>query len=53
LAVWRARLGKLAEEFAAGHAAVDPKRRPQTCRECDLQPFCRIHDRGAWEPGED
>ncbi len=53
VAFWRAQLGELAGEFASGHAAVDPKRRPQTCRECDLQPLCRIHDRGAWEPGED
>jgi probable DNA repair protein len=53
VAFWRAQLGALAEEFASGHAAVDPKRWPQTCRECDLQPFCRIHDRGAWEPDED
>jgi probable DNA repair protein len=53
VAWWRAQLGELAGEFASGHAAVDPKQRPQTCRECDLQPLCRIHDRGAWEPDED
>ncbi len=53
VAFWRVELDRLAGEFAAGQAAVDPKRRPQTCRECDLHPLCRIHDRGAWEPGED
>lgn len=53
LACWRAELHRLAGEFASGHAAVDPKRRPETCRECDLQPFCRIHDRGALQPSED
>jgi probable DNA repair protein len=53
LAFWRAQLDALAGEFAAGHAAVDPKHRPQTCRECDLHAFCRIHERGARERRED
>jgi ATP-dependent helicase/nuclease subunit B len=52
--VWRAELERLAGEFAAGNAAVDPKRPGQTCRLCDLQPLCRIHERteGAAEEGE-
>jgi RecB family exonuclease len=45
VASWRTELERLAREFASGHAAVDPKRRPQTCRECDQQPLCRIHAR--------
>ncbi len=53
LAFWRGELERLAGEFASGHAAVDPKRGPQTCRECDLHPLCRIHDRGEWQPRED
>jgi probable DNA repair protein len=53
VAFWRGQLEGLAGEFASGHAAVDPKRGPQTCRECDLQPFCRIHDRGAGPPAEE
>ena len=29
----------------AGDARVDPKRALQTCRQCDLQPLCRVHER--------
>jgi hypothetical protein len=46
-AEWRAALARLADEFAAGHAAVAPKRAAQTCRLCDLQPLCRIHERAG------
>jgi probable DNA repair protein len=53
VASWRAELERLAGEFASGHAAVDPKQRPQTCRECDLQPLCRVHERDEQQPGED
>jgi probable DNA repair protein len=53
-AAWHAELERLAGEFAAGNAAVDPKRPAHTCRLCDLQPLCRIHERaeGAAEEGE-
>jgi len=53
-AEWRAELERLAGEFAAGNAEVDPKRPAHTCRLCDLQPLCRIHERaeGAAEEGE-
>jgi hypothetical protein len=44
-AAWGAELERLAEEFAAGGAAVDPKRPGETCRLCDLQPLCRIRER--------
>ena len=53
VAGWRAELERLAVEFASGHAAVDPKRRGETCRECDLQPLCRIHERDERPPSED
>jgi ATP-dependent helicase/nuclease subunit B len=53
VAFWRAELDRLAREFASGDAAVDPKRRPETCSHCDLQPFCRIHERDGWRPAED
>jgi probable DNA repair protein len=51
---WRAELERLAGEFAAGIAAVDPKRLAHTCRLCDLHSLCRIHERteGAAEEGE-
>jgi len=47
VAAWRDELGRLASQFAAGVAAVDPKSRPQTCRFCDLGPLCRIRERSA------
>jgi len=42
---WRADLDRIAREFAAGVASVDPKRYPQTCHYCDLQPLCRVRER--------
>ena len=45
VAEWRRVLARLAAEFAAGEAAVQPKNPRTTCRNCDLQPLCRIHER--------
>lgn len=45
LAAWQADLERIAQQFAAGVAAVDPKRHPDTCRLCDQQAFCRIRER--------
>jgi probable DNA repair protein len=47
LSAWRATLTGLAEDFRRGHALVDPKEFPNTCRYCDLTPFCRIHEVNA------
>ena len=44
---WSAVLERLAVQFAAGDAAVDPKRLPLTCRYCDLPTLCRINERGG------
>lgn len=44
---WRDELERLAMQFAAGVATVDPKRQPQTCMYCDLGPLCRIRERSA------
>ena len=44
---WSDLLERLAIRFAAGDAAVDPKRLPQTCRYCDLPTLCRINERGG------
>lgn len=41
---WRAALDALAEDFAAGAAAVDP-REPKVCGYCHLHALCRIHER--------
>jgi RecB family exonuclease len=52
VAFWRRELDALATEFAAGRADAAPRRGPETCRECGVQPLCRIHERrGA--PGDD
>lgn len=51
---WRQELARIAAQFAGGHAAVDPKRHPQTCRYCDLGPLCRVRERtGDALDGED
>lgn len=42
---WRTLLEELAQEFAAGVAAVLPSRGTRTCQHCDLQSLCRIGDR--------
>ncbi len=56
VAGWRRELDALGAGFAAGNARVDPKRGLQTCRGCDLQPLCRVHERiaalGDEEDGE-
>ena len=57
IAAWRKDLERMASQFAAGVSTVDPKRYPQTCQYCDLQPFCRIRERLGEpvtdaEPGE-
>lgn len=44
LKAWREELERLGAEFAQGHAAVDPKRYPDTCRYCDIKPLCRIYE---------
>jgi probable DNA repair protein len=45
VAEWRRVLTRLATQFAAGEAVVQPKNPRTTCRNCDLQPLCRIHER--------
>ena len=45
VATWKAELETLASGFAHGDARVDPKKGFQTCRNCDLQPLCRVHER--------
>lgn len=47
LAGWKREVAALAGGFAAGEAKVDPKKLAQTCRYCDLQPLCRVHEKLA------
>jgi probable DNA repair protein len=42
---WRRVLEELARQFLSGAAQVNPKRFPQTCRNCDLPALCRIAER--------
>ena len=35
----------LVSGFAEGAAQVDPKKGLATCRNCDLQPLCRVHEK--------
>lgn len=39
---WNSALEDLAAEYQMGVAAVSPKKRNTTCRNCDLSPLCRI-----------
>lgn len=45
LLMWRREVDLLGDNFAAGHATVDPKALLSTCRWCDLKPLCRVHER--------
>ncbi len=54
VAFWRFEIDRLARDFSAGRAEVDPKELRGTCEYCDLKPFCRIYERlaGAQEDAE-
>ncbi len=45
IAAWRQHLTNLAMGFCSGDARVNPKNFPATCEYCDMQLFCRIHER--------
>lgn len=45
VAAWRADLAHIAASFCSGDARVDPKKYPLTCRDCEVQAFCRIDER--------
>ncbi|HEY7761018.1 MAG TPA: PD-(D/E)XK nuclease family protein [Burkholderiales bacterium] len=44
LAQWREVLESLAAQFVAGHAAVAPRRYPNTCEYCALGALCRVKE---------
>jgi ATP-dependent helicase/nuclease subunit B len=54
VASWESGLARLAADFAAGRAVVDPKSYPHSCRLCDLHPLCRVRERfdAAGDDGE-
>ena len=45
LAEWKKEAESLGSAFAAGDAAVDPKRDLKTCLRCDLQTLCRVYEK--------
>ena len=53
VAFWRAELERLAGDFAAGRAEVDPKRKLLTCRNCAVHPLCRVYERMGTALDED
>jgi hypothetical protein len=54
IAGWKKELDALGAGFATGDARVDPKNLLKTCRDCDLQPLCRVYERvNALAEGEE
>jgi hypothetical protein len=45
IAGWRAVVERLASEFRAGRAGVDPLKGSKTCANCGLQAVCRVTER--------
>ena len=41
---WRTYIEKMARDFIAGRAEVDPREYPKTCEHCGLQALCRIQE---------
>ncbi len=39
---WQQELNRLANDFMAGNANVDPKNQHQTCQHCQLKALCRV-----------
>lgn len=53
VAFWKHEIDRLATDFARGEATVDPKDSLASCRTCNQQPLCRVHERiGAAEEDE-
>ena len=42
---WKSSLMNLSLQFQQGTAEVDPKKFPQTCEFCGLQPLCRVDEK--------
>ena len=46
---WQTTLEKIGTAFYQGDARVDPKENDQTCRYCELQSLCRIHEEDEYD----
>jgi ATP-dependent helicase/nuclease subunit B len=44
MAAWREEIERLAKDFLAGRANVDPREYPKTCERCELYALCRIQE---------
>lgn len=44
LAAWRAYIDRMARDFLAGRADVNPRDYPKTCERCGLQAICRVEE---------
>jgi probable DNA repair protein len=42
--LWKEYIEKCAKNYMAGHAAVDPRDYPDTCKDCALKSMCRIEE---------
>jgi probable DNA repair protein len=50
---WRDSIRRLAADFVAGRAEVDPREYPKTCERCGLQTLCRIQEHQALVDADD
>ena len=50
---WRDYIERMARDFLAGRADVDPRDYPETCERCGLQTLCRIQENRAAFEAED
>lgn len=53
VAHWHAWLARLAEDFGAGRAEVNPKLAADTCRRCHLSALCRVEPASPEDEGEE
>lgn len=44
---WRNYIERMAREYMEGRAEVNPRDYPMTCKRCDLQALCRVHENRA------
>jgi probable DNA repair protein len=51
--LWQQRVDRIADEFIAGVAKVDPINGVKTCLYCQLQPLCRINEIATAQPLDD
>jgi ATP-dependent helicase/nuclease subunit B len=54
MASWREETARLGAAYVSGAAEVDPRAKLETCKRCDLQPLCRVHERiGTLDEGDE